>query len=74
MFGLEIGTGVVGVADRTLLVTSLLGSCTLFPQTRTSRHGRYKGEAAHRTLVIRWETMWPEVLLSNTKIENLKLC
>ena len=42
MFGLEIGTGVVGVADRALLVTSLLGSCTLFPQTPTSRHGRYK--------------------------------
>ena len=33
-----------------------------------------RGGRAHRTLVIRWETMWPEVLLSNTKIENLKLC
>ena len=52
---------------------SLLGSCTLFPQTWTSRHGRYKGEAAHRTLVIRWETMWREVVFSHAFTTFTKL-
>ena len=64
MFGLEHGTRLVGVADRGLLVTSL-ARCS--HRLGHPDMAGIRGRRAHRTLVIRWETMWREVLFSHAK-------